>query len=529
MFNNVNVAELLSKICLSDVLKLFLTLEKRENKFFSLCPFHNEQTPSLLINDNNQKRGFYYCFGCKKSGDAITFLMEYKGIGFNDAIKFLMKFNSIPVKAIDGNQSKISDKSKFFLLEKVASFYCKNLKENLLKNQILVNFLIERGLTIEMIDVFQLGFSSDSWDGILKEFINKHDRMYLIELGLLIKKNNVIYDRFRNRIIFPIKNLDNNIIGFGGRILSNNIKPKYINSPESDIFIKRNELYGLCKINQDNVHRSIIIVEGYLDVISLYKCGITNVVSSLGTSFSYEQFNLLKKKYKKIIFCYDGDEAGQTASFKIAIKLLHNLSENFYIGFIILPPGYDPDLLIRSHQEHVFLDLLAHPIFILDFILIYLMKDIDINLIEKKIDLFYNLTNISSTIEDKNLKQLIMNYFNEQILKYDKKNNKNDKKINDVYVLSLAMKGCIFLLKKRSLVKLLKDKDIMFLQENCAHSRLFLTLINILKHDINAIIPLELKLQINTVNNLSLIIDNMTDEIIESEFMAIIEKLEHII
>ncbi|HFL8819283.1 MAG TPA: DNA primase [Candidatus Azoamicus sp. OHIO2] len=526
MFNNNNITLLLSNIRLSDVIGLFLNLEKRENRIISLCPFHKEKTPSFLIND---KKKFYYCFGCKKFGDAIAFLIDYKKFDFNDAVKFLKNLDNSNNKKITLLPLESNKKKYITLLKNISNFYVNNLIKNLKKNNDLDEFLNKRDISEKEVNEFQIGFALDKWGSILKEFSGNSDKKALMELGLLIKNKNNVYDVFRNRIIFPIRNINGDIVGFGGRILKDNVKPKYINSCESTIFIKKHELYGLYELQTYKEYDSIIIVEGYLDVISLHKNGITNIVSALGTSFSKEQFALLKKKYKKIIFCYDGDVPGQIAAFKIASKLICEITSNLYIGFIILPDNYDPDSIIRSEKKKIFLELLNSPIFILDFIFFYLSKNIDINLVINKIKLFEDITNVLDSIPDKILKSILSKYFYKKIL--DEDNIDSKKKVSMIEnkkVLSLEMKACLFLLRNRELIKLIDETTMFNIQRfkliDDVHT--FLQLINILKANINSTIQNELRDKINCTNGFMEIINHMPHEIIKSEFIEIIKKIE---
>ena len=276
--SRVYLNSLLLKVNIVNIIGSKLTLEKKSYGFLSICPFHNEKTPSFFVNENKQK---YYCFGCHSSGDVIQFLMSYKNISFFETVNILSKMANIEFKELSVNLTTYN------LIESVSQAYSKNLNDMYNSKNYISSYLRQRDIDFNLIKKFKLGFARNLWSFVLKNFGASSDsREKLISIGLLICKNKRVYDRFRDRLIFPIRDLRGNVLGFGARSLDNNIKPKYINSSESYIFSKRKELYGLyeSRVLNKNQYDYVIVVEGYTDAIMLHKYGITSVVATLGTA-----------------------------------------------------------------------------------------------------------------------------------------------------------------------------------------------------------------------------------------------------
>lgn len=506
MLNKSSIKSKILDLKLSDFLSNFLSFDKNENKIFSLCPFHKEKTPSFYINDKKQ---LYYCFGCKKGGNIINFIMEYKKLNFYESLNFIINFYNLN-KYLKNNSIELS------LLKKIINIYKKNLYNHFNTNKNLNLFIKKRKLTKDIIDTFQIGFAPNEWNFILKRFSSQ--KKILLNLGLIKENKNNIYDKFRNMIIFPIKDKNSNIIGFGGRNLIDNIKPKYINSNQSELFDKSNILFNLDLALKCNLNK-IYIVEGYFDVISMYSIGIKNVVSTMGTTFSIKQFNILKKMYKKIIFCYDGDKSGVEAQFKIAKNFINYLDEEIYIGFINLPQNEDPDSMINFKKKDDFENLIKKPMFILDYIF-FCLKINKINIISNKVKFNEFLYDITKFIKNELLKNKILNYLNKKY--FENVNNKKDfikKKI-----LSLYIKASIILIKKQELINFIDYNTIIklsYIREEDV--KILLKVINVIKkNDLKNKTFIEKLLNEN--KSFSLLVEEMPLNIAKEELINIIKK-----
>ena len=338
------IDDLLSRIDIVELISNDVKLKKSGANFKGLCPFHSENTPSFNVSQTKQ---FYHCFGCGASGDAIKYLREAHGLTFIDAIEKLASIANIEVpKTLNKENTEFIN--LFDTNNQVKNYF----KECLEKSEIAKQYLLSRGFDEKMIDKFDIGYASESWDS-LKNFLDSSRSVNDgLELGLLIKSNGKIYDRFRNRIMFPIKNTAGKTIAFGGRALDKDEKAKYINSPESKLFYKSSELYGLYEsAKQINKLNNVIIVEGYTDVISLHNNNFQNSVASLGTAFTKLHLQKLKRYSKNITFCFDGDKAGHEAAWKALQNCLEGYTDDLRIDFCFLSDGLDPDQLARSNPQ----------------------------------------------------------------------------------------------------------------------------------------------------------------------------------
>ncbi len=338
------IDDLLSRIDIVELISNDVKLKRAGANFKGLCPFHSENTPSFNVSQTKQ---FYHCFGCGASGDAIKYLREAHGLTFMDAIEKLASIANVQVpKTL--NKENIKFVNLFNINDKVKNYF----KQCLEKNDMAKQYLASRGFDREMIDKFDVGYASESWDS-LKNFLDKNQSINDgLELGLLTKSNEKVYDRFRNRIMFPIKNTTGKTIAFGGRTLDKEEKAKYINSPESKLFYKSSELYGLFESAKEiNKLNNVIIVEGYTDVISLHNSNFQNTVASLGTAFTKLHLQKLKRYSKNITFCFDGDKAGHEAAWKALQNCLEGYTDDLRIDFCFLSDGHDPDQLARSNPQ----------------------------------------------------------------------------------------------------------------------------------------------------------------------------------
>ncbi|WP_367670554.1 DNA primase [Sodalis-like secondary symbiont of Drepanosiphum platanoidis] len=332
-----------------ELIKKRINLIQKGKNFISLCPFHNEKTPSFTVSYEKQ---FFYCFGCGIYGNVIDFLINYDKYSFIESIRELSEINNINIFTIK-NKEFIKDKyfNVYYLysfLKKINNFYQKNLQKK--SSFLALKYLKNRGFSKSIISYFNIGFSSNEWKSISNKFGNSEkNNKLLYDTGMIVySKNGIKYDRFRERIMIPIKNQYGNIIAFGARSI-NDIFPKYINSPETKIFSKRKELYGLYEAKKNKIKiEKLLLVEGYFDVISLAQYNINYAVSSLGTSINSNHIQILYRFTDNVICCYDGDDSGKKAAWNLLKKSLIYLKDGYQLKFIFLPNKEDPDTLIRK-------------------------------------------------------------------------------------------------------------------------------------------------------------------------------------
>ncbi|MFZ7119890.1 MAG: DNA primase [Eubacteriaceae bacterium] len=349
-YSNDIIQQIITENDIVGVISQYVTLVKRGTSLKCRCPFHNEKTPSFVVSPDKQ---LYHCFGCGAGGNVINFIMEIENLSFIDALKVLADRSGIVLPDDYKYDDKINKKKqKQYLLHRDAAiFYYKNL----LSNVQALEYLHIRGIEKNTIKWFGLGYAPILGDSLLKYLLyKKYDINDINESGLIIKsdkgKGNY-YDRFRDRIIFPIQTVTEKLIGFGGRVINDEKYPKYLNSPETVVFLKGKQLYGLNYAKKYISNDQIILTEGYMDVISLYQKGVKNVVASLGTALTRDQGMLLKRYAKEVIIAYDGDEAGQKAAVK-AMEIIKNC--NLDVKILLLPELLDPDEYIKSYGKEAF-------------------------------------------------------------------------------------------------------------------------------------------------------------------------------
>lgn len=336
-----------------DIVSENVRLKRSGRNYMGLCPFHNDKSPSFSVSQDKQ---IYKCFSCGEAGNVITFIMKQKNMNFVEAVKHLAEKANIPLELGDGEPSQVTKKKELLYKINVEAgrFFFKNLSQN---NQAREYFL-NRGIKESTIRKFGLGYAKDGWNNIiyhLKRMGFKEE--HLLEAGLVLRseKKGTLYDRFRNRVMFPVFDIKGRVIGFGGRVLDDS-KPKYLNSPETIVFQKGTNLYGLnFAIKEKMDDRYFIIVEGYMDCISLHQYGITNVVASLGTALTVNQARLLKRHADKVIISYDADVAGQTATLR-GLEILRDAGLD--VRVLRIPQGKDPDEFVRSNGKEAFLKLI---------------------------------------------------------------------------------------------------------------------------------------------------------------------------
>lgn len=348
------------------------------------CPFHNEKTPSFTVSETKQ---FYYCFGCHAKGNVIGFLMDYDHLSYIDAIETLAAeaHMDVPREESDRASANRDDKQPLYdALKQASVLYQQQLKVS----ERAVNYLKQRGLSGEVARLFKIGYAPDEWNFLTgKTGHSEQDMAALIKTGLVIKKENKSYDRFRDRIMFPITDQRGRVIGFGGRILDKG-EPKYLNSPENPVFHKGYELYGLyeCKQALRDIER-IIIVEGYMDVVALTQHGINYAVASLGTATTTEQIQKTFHSTHEIVFCYDGDIAGKKAAWRALENTLPVIRDGKVAKFLFLPEKEDPDTMVRKEGSEAFETRIKNARTLSDFLFERLKSDSDISTHEGKAQL----------------------------------------------------------------------------------------------------------------------------------------------
>ena len=349
-FSTEILNEIKDKISVSQVVEKTVQLKKRGKEFVGLSPFTKERTPSFTVNDEKQ---FYHCFSTNKHGDIFTFLVEVGGLSFPEAVEKLADEAGVQLRTFSPAEEEKFNKSKklYEALEISKSFFSSQIFDN--ENSLALKYLKNRGLSNDIINSYEIGYApkGNKLEKYLMSNGVSHEIMTLA--GMTIKDENKkdnFYDRFRNRIIFPIRDIRNRVVGFGGRVINTEDQPKYLNSPETPVFHKGGLLYNFSKIrpnikNNDN----LIVVEGYMDVVSLASKGLNNVVAPLGTALTETQLNLLWKETDSPIICFDGDKAGKQASFRASEIALKLLKPNKTLRFINLPDNLDPDDYIKNN------------------------------------------------------------------------------------------------------------------------------------------------------------------------------------
>ncbi|WP_333873678.1 DNA primase [Methylobacter sp.] len=349
------IDELLVRVDIVDLIDSHVPLKKTGNNFVARCPFHAEKTPSFSV---NQKKQFFHCFGCGASGNSISFLMNFNHLDFVEAIEDLAGFAGIevPRESIEyqPGQKKEDTNNLYALMEQVATFYTEQLRTSD-EGKKAVEYLKNRGVGRGCAGDFMLGYAPDEWKALATRF----DQKLLLEAGLLVdKESGQPYDRFRGRIMFPIRDKRARIIGFGGRVLDNSL-PKYLNSPETSLFHKGKEVYGLHELlKKITKPQRILIVEGYMDVIALAQFGIHYAVATLGTAASQAHLDLLFRLSPELVFCFDGDKAGREAAWRAMEPAFASLKDGRQIRIMLLPQHHDPDSLVREEGIDRFIERL---------------------------------------------------------------------------------------------------------------------------------------------------------------------------
>ena len=359
------IDDLLARLDIVDIIDARVKLKKKGKNYGACCPFHNEKTPSFSV---SQEKQFYHCFGCGVHGNAIDFIMEFERLEFVEAIEELASFLGLDVPR-EQRSGEISTapranteqkRNLYDLMGGISQFYRSQLK--IAANKPAIEYLKNRGLSGEIVQKFGIGYVADEWDLIRKNFGKQKEAQDMLVTGGMLIENDKgnRYDRFRGRVMFPIRDRRGRVIGFGGRVLEDGT-PKYLNSPETPIFHKGKELYGLYEVLQ--AYREppqVLVVEGYMDVVALAQYGVDYSVASLGTSTTGDHIQMLFRQTSTVVCCYDGDRAGKEAAWRALENALEYLKTGNTLKFLFLPDGEDPDSYIREHGKAAFEQLVQN-------------------------------------------------------------------------------------------------------------------------------------------------------------------------
>jgi DNA primase len=371
------IDDLLTRIDIVDIVDSRVPLKKAGKNLSACCPFHNEKTASFTVSPEKQ---FYHCFGCGAHGTAIGFLMEYDQMSFPESVQELADHAGMTVPTTHAVSNTPAKQNLYDLLDKVSQYFVHQLQTHPQRG-VFVDYLKKRGLSKQTIEHFNIGMAPDGWDNVLRTFgASAQAKSQLDEAGLLSSNDKGrTYDRFRNRVMFPIRDRRGRVIGFGGRVLDNST-PKYLNSPETTVFHKGSELYGLYQAKKANRKlTNIVIVEGYMDVIALAEQGIVNAVATLGTATTPDHLRQLLRSAPEVVFCFDGDRAGLDAAWRAAENALPMLGGNHELKFMFLPDGEDPDSLVKQEGAEAFNQRIANAQSYSDYFFATLESRVDIS------------------------------------------------------------------------------------------------------------------------------------------------------
>ena len=506
------IEEIRNRLKVSDVVRLKVNLKKRGKEFVGLSPFKNEKTPSFTVND---EKGFYHCFSTGEHGNIFDFAMKLENINFGEAVKLLAQRAGMQPYRFTKEDEKIEKETQ--RVQRLFHLFfdeCKKKLNNDFK-QTHLKYLLDRGLTNDTINFFNLGFCENSkliQDQLLKDGFTSEE---LVNSGLFYKKDgtNELINRFKNRIIFPIQNYYNNFIGCGGRAVLDNALAKYINSPETNYFKKGFNLFNLNHARKESSNtNTLILVEGYMDVVSLYNKGIKNVAASLGTAITTAQINLAWKNFDKIIICFDGDQSGIDASYRAAERVLKVIQPGKDIYFAKIPKEQDPDDFVNQFGKDNFLSLLNQSKDLSEIIFNHYSRNTnhskpsEIAFLEKK--LFEIADQIEDSLSKKYIKNSFKNKIFETLIRKKKNQTHNPDEIKKASLRLMLSKEEILELSFLNLVlnypKFSESKieDLSILELNFKDNKVFLSelISSLLNENIKSRDDIKKKLSINFNN-----------------------------
>ncbi|MDA1064383.1 MAG: DNA primase, partial [Proteobacteria bacterium] len=373
------IDDLIARADIIEVIGRRVQLKKAGREFKACCPFHDEKTPSFTVSPG---KGFYHCFGCGAHGTAIGFLMEFDHMSFVDAIESLANTMGVEVPRNESDRPARRYDELFALTESVA----KHWQGQLRAHKVGADYLAGRGIDDDTARRFGIGFAADGWSEILDKFGQTPEAAErLLATGLIIRKDNgKLYDRFRERIMFPIRDQRGRCIGFGGRVIGDG-EPKYLNSPETVLFHKGRELYGLFEARQALRHIDrLVVVEGYMDVVALARHGIDFATATLGTATTDEHLNRLFRLTDNVVFCFDGDRAGKAAAWRALENALPQIREGRQIRFVFLPDEHDPDSYVNEFGATAFVNAVDNGVALSDFLISELANQVDMQTVDGK-------------------------------------------------------------------------------------------------------------------------------------------------
>jgi DNA primase len=390
------------------VISNYVSLTKKGNNFTCCCPFHDEKTPSFSV---SPQKSIYHCFGCGKGGNVLSFIMDFEGLNFVEAVERLADMNniSVPREASSGR----NDFSKIYELnELVANAYFGALKKE--ENKKIVEYLKDRGISGTTAKNFKIGYADFNQYELLDTLKKKFSEKEILDSGNFLKNEKGFYPFLRNRVTFPIQNSSGKFIGFGGRVIDDS-QPKYLNSKDSKFFNKTRELYSFNNAKKDQKSDSFIVTEGYMDVVMLSEHGVNNAVAALGTAFSQNHINSMFKMRKKIIFCFDSDEAGLKAAWRALQISLKNVFDDRTVRFLFLPEGYDPDSYIKEHGQEEFRKKLERSMVLESFTFQYLKRGKKLDSPEDIRQIIFEIKKIIPAIRSETLKETLLQKFSAEL------------------------------------------------------------------------------------------------------------------
>ncbi|OYQ75303.1 DNA primase [Wohlfahrtiimonas sp. G9077] len=539
---NQFVDEVIGRVDIVEIINQRVPLKKMGNSFKACCPFHQEKSPSFMVNQSKQ---LYHCFGCGAKGNVVTFLMEYEKLEFIESIEYLAHHEGMVVpyerRSNVSPEAEKRTQTTLTALEEANQFFQRELAKP--NHQHARDYLANRDLNSEDIARFNIGFAPDSWNALLMTLKSKGaSEKTLEEAGLIIPAQNKVnhfYDRFRDRVMFPIRNRKGQTIAFGGRIIGAG-EPKYLNSPETSVFHKGKELYGLYELRRDvrNYHE-ILVVEGYMDVVMMSHFGIQNVVATLGTAMSNTQVANLFRYTHSIVFCFDGDEAGQKAAYKAMENALPVMQVDKEIKFLFLPDRHDPDSYLKAHGQAAFLTLVNEALSLSEYLFHYFEQRYSLESIEGRSQLLTDMGTLINSMPDIPLRDLLR-------IELGKKANVSasilDKHVSSGVVAkpmrkmvqpqgqNLVERGIILLLNNLNLAKTIHNYEFLLDSEEKGANILYLIVTTIVDHpEIKTAAQLLGRFQnepwIQYVESLS-VLDHMLDpKLHQSEYMDAMRRL----
>jgi len=512
------------------------------------CPFHAEKTPSFSVSPAKQ---FYHCFGCGASGDVIRFVMEHEGLHFVEAVESLAQRLGLVVPSqapVDSGHA--NDPLLYRLLSEAKVFYESQLRKHALAPKVHA-YLKGRGLAGKTVKQFCVGFAPPAWDALYTALGTSPERIQaLLSAGLIIERSSGtegFYDRFRDRIVFPIHDKRGRVLGFGGRTLEAGVEPKYLNSPETPVFSKGKSLYGLyeARLMHQQAHNRLVVVEGYMDVLSLVQAGIHPVVASLGTALTDKQIDSLFAQSAELVFCFDGDAPGQAAAKRALPLILSHMKEGRRARFMLLPDSEDPDIFVQRHGTQAFLDRVDQALSLSDFLFDSLINDRDLHRLENRAQLVTEARPLIQKVPEGILQQMLYrrlaelaqiepDTFMPQKQRDIRKYSGSKPKMAPVSMGRLpspAMRAMAMLLSDRSLIHTVEDPHQLAIVDVPGIALLCATIV-ILRADPEAsweavarALPDELKSQFSGIKWQSLV-DFIPEQGVEAEFLGALQRLK---